>query len=207
MYFPSGLTFAPNGQPAKIVLLSMLQNVKIKHLDLKGGHINLADVEEKIPHLCRKYNDRYYGNGKTDAFICLEDCKREDPKADDIRQHSRKLITRYNITDFEDAPISFIGNIIITKKGVGLNLQTGHAKKNDYKNKKPLDNSDDNYRFFPWFEFINLSFTKHLDERQLLIYDPYNNIYIYNSKVYFSNVELIQFFNELKALIAARVNQ
>ncbi len=200
--------------------LSALQNriivdvekCDVKHLLLKGGILELEDVEEKIPNLCRKYNDRYFSQETSDAFVCLADCRKEDPNAYKNLRHSRSLITKYNITDFEDAPISYLGNMLITKKGVGLNLKTEFManaalkKKAKGKGKKVSYNPYDRYKFFPWYEFINLSFTKYVDENQLLIRDPYNNSYIYNSKVHFSNVELIQFFNELKALISARVN-
>ena len=63
----------------------------------------------------------------------------------------------------------------------------------------------DYYKFFPWYEFINLSFTKYIDEKRMLIEDAYNNTYIFNSRKHFTNVELIQFFNELNALISAQV--
>lgn len=178
----------------------------VKHLMLKGGILALDDVEEKIPALCRKYNDRYYASGRPDAFICLQDCRSEHSSTETNLRHSRSLVTKYNITDFEDAPISFLKNMIITKKGVGLNLKTEFVSKAGKKSKKVSYNAYDKYRFFPWYEFINLNFEKYVDDVQLVINDPYNNSYIYNSKVYFSNVELIQFFNELKALISARLN-
>ncbi|MCB0632509.1 MAG: hypothetical protein R2824_02240 [Saprospiraceae bacterium] len=185
-----------------------VEKCNVKHLSLKGGLLDLADVEEKIPNLCRKYNDRYYSKGQPDAFVCLEECESEDPKAYDNLQHVRSLITKYNITDFEDAPISFLDEMILTKKGVGLNLKMEYKSTTKSKNKSKKISYDayDKYRFFPWYEFINLTFTKYVDDNQLMIEDPYNNSYIYNSKVHFSNVELIQFFNELKALISARVN-
>lgn len=171
-----------------------------KYFVLKGGSLDLADIEMKIPELCNKYNDRYYTRGKTNGFVCLKDCEDDDPNAYKNISHSRGLITRYNITDFEDAPISFIDNLLITSKGVGLNLKFEDAE-NSKKNKIAYT-AYDNYRFFPWYEFINLSFSKYIDGNQLMIRDPYNNSYIYNSKVHFSNVELIQFFKELKALIS-----
>lgn len=180
----------------------------VKHLVLKGGLLDLTDIDGKIPTLCKKYNDRYYSQGQPDAFVCLEECEGQDPDAYKNQQHVRKLITEYNITDFEDAPISFLDNMIITKKGVGLNLKMEYMSnpKAGKKSKKVTYDAYDKFRFFPWYEFINLSFTKYVDENQLMIEDPYSNSYIYNSKVHFSNVELIQFFNELKALISARVN-
>lgn len=185
----------------------------VKYLVMMGGVLNLDDVEEKIPVLCRKYNDRYFinrGKGKSEGFICLKDCDDDDPNAYKNLSHSRGLITKYNITDFQDAPISFLDNMLITNKGVGLNLKTevetlGNKKKKKNKKKETSYTTYDSYRFFPWYEFINLSFAKHIDANQLMIRDPYDVSYIYNSKIRFSNVELIQFFNELKALITDRV--
>ncbi len=181
---------------------------EVKQLLLKGGLLNLRDIDHKVPVLCRKYNDRYYS--ESNAFVCLEDCKGEDPDAATNLKHVRKLITKYNITDFEDEPVSFLDNIILTKKGLGLNLkvqQNNVGLKTKRKGKNVVAFSAyDNYRFFPWHEFINLSFSKYAGEKQLLIRDPYNNSYIYNSQIHFSNVELIQFFNELKALISTQVN-
>ncbi len=179
---------------------------EVKHLALKGGLLNLTDIEEKIPTLCQKYNDRYFIQGQSGGFICLEDCRKEDPNAYQNLKHGRGLVTKYNITDFQDAPVSFLDNMLITKKGIGLNLKT-EAQVTEKRGKKGAFSAYDSYRFFPWHEFINLSFAKYIDENQLSISDPYNNRYIYNSKVHFSNVELIQFFNELKAMISAQLNQ
>ncbi len=181
----------------------------VKHVILKGGLLSLDDVDQKIPDLCRKYNERYYSQSDGDAFVCLEDCKEDDPLALQNQNHVRGLVTKYNITDFDDHPISFLDDIILTKKGVGLNLKAKPLKpsKNNRKKKtkKTVYDAYDHYKFFPWYEFINLSFTKYMDENRLLIEDAYNNSYIFNSRVHFSNVELIQFFNELKALISEQV--
>lgn len=185
-----------------------VEKCDIQYLVLKGGLLDLADVDEKIPNLCKKYNERYYSRDEDDAFVCLQDCPEPDTKVYEKLKHVRDLITKYNITDYEDEPLSYLGNMIITKKGVGLNLKTEDLSKtkNSSKGKKASYNPYDSYRFFPWYEFINLSFEKYVDASQLLIEDPYNNSYIYNSKVHFSNVELIQFFNELKDLISDQVN-
>lgn len=185
-----------------------VEKSRVKHLLLKGGILNLFDLEQRIPNLCQKYNERYFANGRSDAFVCLRDCKADDTNSEKSLRHGRTLITKYNITDFDDVPISFLGNMIITKKGLGINLKTEATSKTKTGKKEkqaPFDPYD-NYTFFPWYEFINLNFSKYVDENQLLIKDPYNHTYIYNSKVYFSNVELIQFFNELKAMITTSVN-
>lgn len=185
-----------------------VEKCDVKHLVLKGGLLDLTDVDVKIPALCKKYNERYFSQGEDDAFVCLKDCPADSTKNYDKLKHVRTLITKYNITDYEDEPLSYLGNLILTKKGVGLNLKTEDPAKTreSAKGKKASFNAYDSYRFFPWYEFINLSFQKYVDESQLLIEDPYNNDYIYNSKVHFSNVELIQFFNELKDLISDQVN-
>ena len=179
---------------------------KVNYLLLKGGLLNVGNVDEKIPALCRKYNSRYYG--QVDAFVCLEDCRGKDPDSEANLKHTRKLITKYNITDFEDEPISFLDDMILTKKGVGLNLKVQQVEglKGKKRSKSVSYSAYDSYQFFPWFEFINLSFEKYAGDKQLMIRDPYNNSFIYNSKIHFSNVELIQFFNELKSVITAEVN-
>ncbi|WP_143473233.1 hypothetical protein [Flavilitoribacter nigricans] len=185
-----------------------VEKCDVKHIVLKGGLLDLTDVEQKIPDLCKKYNDRYFSQGEEDAFVCLKDCTDTGTGNYERLKHVRGLITKYNITDYNDEPLSFLGNLLLTKKGVGLNLKTEDMDKTKVstKGKKASYNAYDSYRFFPWYEFINLSFEKYVDESQLRITDPYNNSYIYNSKVHFSNVELIQFFNELKDMISDQVN-
>lgn len=183
-----------------------IEKSRVDHLQLKGGILNLFNIEDKLPGLCRKYNERYFGNGRDNAFICLKDCKPTDPNTPKHQRHGRKLITKYNITDFEDAAVSFLSEIIITKKGLGINLKTETPAKGilGKKKKKATLDPNDAYYFFPWYEFVNLHFEKHVDEHQLLIKDPFNHTYVYDSKVHFSNVELIQFFNELKKLITTK---
>lgn len=186
------------------IILDVNKCPEVKYLVIEGGLLNLDDVDEKIPALCNKYNDRYYMPGQSKAFLCVEDCRAEDGGSYEHLKHVRSLITKYNITDYEDAPLSYIGDVILTKKGVGLNLKK-HADGKMFKKNDPEFNASIVYKFFPWYEFINLNFAKYQDEHNLLITDPYNNNYLYDSKVYFSNVELIQFFSELKALISDRV--
>lgn len=182
-----------------------LNKSKVQFLQLKGGPLNLYGMEDKIPILCRKYNERYFASSRSNAFICLKDCRNDDPKTPEHQRHARKLITKYNITDFEDSPISFVGEVILTKKGIGLNLKNEMQIKaaSGKKGKKGNTSMTDQYIFFPWAEFMNLTFTKYADDHQLMIKDPFNRRYLYKSKVYFSNVELIQFFNELKAMISS----
>lgn len=186
------------------IILDVEKCNEVKYLVIEGGLLSLDDVSEKIPALCNKYNDRYYTPGQTKAFLCVEDCRVEDGGSYEHLKHVRSLITKYNITDYEDAPLSYIGDVILTKKGVGLNLKK-HQGGKLFKKKGEDFNELIEYKFFPWYEFINLNFNKFENEHNLLIEDPYNNIYLYDSKVYFTNVELIQFFSELKALISERV--
>ncbi|PHN01241.1 hypothetical protein CRP01_38190 [Flavilitoribacter nigricans DSM 23189 = NBRC 102662] len=186
------------------IILDVSKCETVKYLVIEGGLLNLADVDEKIPALCEKYNDRYYTPGQTKAFLCVEECMSEGAGAYEHLKHVRELITKYNITDYEDAPLSYIGDVILTRKGVGLNLK----KKQDaklFKKKEDEFAADHAYKFFPWYEFINLNFDKYEDDQKLIISDPNNNNYLYDSRVYFSNVELIQFFSELKDLISDRV--
>lgn len=193
-------------------IIADVNKCDVKHLVLKGGLLDLTAVDQKIPDLTKKYNHRYFSMGEEDAFVCLKDCEKPEGETADAGyeklKHVRNLITKYNITDYDDEPLSYLGNMLLTKKGVGLNLKTedGDKTRTTSKGKKASYNAYDTYRFFPWYEFINLSFEKYMDESQLLIQDPYNNSYIYNSKVHFSNVELIQFFNELKDMISDQVN-
>ncbi len=67
-------------------------------LILKGGLLNLNDMKEKIPELCRKYNNRYYIS--EEAFVCLEDCQGEDPNSLENLRHVRNLITRYKFMGY-----------------------------------------------------------------------------------------------------------
>ena len=90
---------------------------KTNYLLLKGGVLNLEATYTLIPKLCRKYNERYFVN--EEAFICIEDCAHEDPNSEVHLKHVRNLITQYNITDFDDAPISYIGQYIIDQKRSG----------------------------------------------------------------------------------------
>ena len=182
-------------------------NCKIKQLILKGGLLNLADLDVKIPDLCKKYNSRYFIKRK--AFTCLEDCKESDPLTEANYRHVRDLVTKYNLTDYTDKPISFLDDILLTQKGVGINFNAGVDEANklkiSFKKKEEETAPSYEYHFFPWNKFINLSFSKLEDSTQLRTTDPYGNIYTYDSKIDFSNVELIQFFNELKALITTNV--
>ena len=74
------------------------------------------------------------------------------------------------------------------------------------KSKKSSINSVDTYRFFPWHEFIHLDFEKYIGKHQMIIKYPYSTNYLYNSRLAFTNVELIQFFKELKMLITQKLS-
>lgn len=175
-------------------------NCGANSLILKGGLLDFENLGQKIPDLCRKYNSRFYI--KREAFVCLEDCKEGNPDTEKNFRHVRDLITKYNITDYSDRAISFLDNIIITTKGIGINLKPAEKpNKANRKNKPIVYEAYDEYTFFPWTEFINLSFSKYADETQVQVENTYQQSYIYNSKIDFTNVELIHFFNELKALI------
>ena len=174
---------------------------KTDYLLLKGGGLNMEEAYGKIPDLCRKYNNRYFVN--EEAFVCIEDCSYDDPNAEIHLKHIRNLITQYNITDFDDAPISYIGDILLTKKGVGMNLNKIEYTKGLFskKSKKSTINNLDTYRFFPWHEFIHLNFEKYIGKHHLIVNYPYSADFVYDSRLAFTNVELIQFFNELKMVI------
>lgn len=176
---------------------------KTKFMLLKGGLLNLNDIKKVIPDLCRKYNNRYYI--KEDAFITRMDSRRGDEKAVENLKHVRGLITKYGITDFEDEPIAFLSDILLTKKGVGINLKAMEDNEAKLANKKIAYEAMDSYIFFDWFEYTNLSFQKYIDDKKLKVNDPFGRSYIFNSNIVLTNVELIQFFNELKSVISTNV--
>ena len=126
-----------------------VSNCSTKQLLLQGGLLNLTDIDTKIPELCKKYNNRYYI--KREAFICLEDCKGEDPNTEKNFRHVRDLITKYNVTDYQDNPLSFLDNILLTKNGIGLNLkiEDPSSKSKVSRKKKSMAYSPyDDYKFF-----------------------------------------------------------
>ncbi len=181
----------------------------VKHLNLKGGMVDTSAIADKITNLCDQYNYRYFSDlsGEENGFICLEDCRKENDRTYKYLQHTRRLITKYEIVNFNDQPVAFVGEILFTEMGVGLKM-----KKKEKENKsilrfiKSTPEPEKEYYFFPWSAFINLNFDAMGDSSiQIAVEDPYGNEYVYGSKVYFSNVELIQFFNELKTLISDRL--
>ena len=181
-----------------------------RHLLLRGGLLSEEEMAGKIPALCRKYNKRFFG--QEEAFVCLEDCldDRAAARTQSVWKHVRSLITKYNITDFDNDPVSYLDHLFLTEKGIGLNLRAevgeGGSKVKFWKKKNaPVYSSSDSYFFFPWYDFINLSFSKNAGDKQFTVKDPYGNTYMYDSKVHFTNVELIQFFNELKSLISTEI--
>lgn len=78
------------------------------------------------------------------------------------------MVIKYNIIDFDDYLIFFLDDIILIKKGVGLNLKVKLFKfiKNNKRkrNKKMVYDVYDYYKFFFWYEFINFFFIKYMDE-------------------------------------------
>ncbi len=164
-------------------------------LVLRGALLDIEGLDESIPKLCNKYNKKF---GET-AFICFD----EDAEDSEIwnLEHVRDLITKYNITDFEDKPIAYLNFIFITKKGIGFNL-----KAEDYKTRKEIVYlPQDSYQFFPWQDFLNLEFNKYLDNIRVFVNDPYDKTYIHYSKTHFSNVELVQFLKELKHVVGMKM--
>jgi len=169
-----------------------------RYLVLRGGVLQLDDIEELVPNLCYKYNKKF---GEDGAFICSDTDGRGD-KAWNL-DHVRNLITKYNITDFNDEPLAYLKNIIITKKGIGFDLKRfSYDKRNKPKDVAALDS----YLFFDWSTFINMKFEKSSSSRQFIIQGPYSKTFLYGGNEFFTNVELIQFMNELTYSIAAAMD-
>ena len=169
-----------------------LKKSTVNRLVTRGALFNISGLDEKIVALSNKYNKKF---GET-AFICFD----EDVEDSEIwnLEHVRDLVTKYNITDFDDQPIAYLNDILITKKGIGINL-----KEQDYSTKKEVIYQPfDSYKFFTWAHFINLDFNKYLDDKRILMNDPYNDSFLHYSKAYFSNVELVQFLKELRFVVS-----
>ena len=174
----------------KIVL--NVRKSDVKRIVTRGGLFSIDGLDEKIVALCNKYNKKF---GET-AFICF-DQELEDSEIWNL-EHVRDLVTKFNITDFDDQPIAYLNDILITKKGIGINL-----KKEEYDSRKEtIYQPFDSYEFFTWANLINMDFSKYLDSKRILIKDPYSKTYIHYSKAYFSNVELVQFLKELRYVIS-----
>lgn len=157
----------------------------------KGGMIKTTGFEESLPLLSKKYNSRYT---EYDGFIYVN--KNTVGKKWDFA-HVRDLITKYNITDFEDQPLSYLEDMLITTKGIGFKLVHSGAKP---------EVSSPYYGFFSWAEFINFRFERYLNDRQLKLISPYQEVFHYGGNTFFSNVEMIQFMQELKDLILLNVS-
>lgn len=165
------------------------------YLVLRGGTLELTDLENTLPSLVHKYNEKFR---EDTAFI--------SKGSDEIPQHPswdldyvRDLVTKYNITDFDDLPIAYLEEVIFTTKGIGLNLRKLEPEKKGFMKYEEATISVMKNEFFYWPAFINLSFEKFgVSDEDILIQDPYGSHYIYKSKNFFSNVELIQFFKELQ---------
>lgn len=175
-----------------------VRKARTNFLVLRGGTLQIDNIEEVIPNLCYKYNKKF---GETEAFVCAG-FEGSGEKGWNI-DHVRNLITKYNITDFSDEPLAYLKNIIITKKGIGFDLKNIQLGKNS--KPKTLANLD-SYYFFDWSTFINLKFEKYSTSKQFLMTGPYYDSFIYSGNEFFTNVELIQFMNELNYTISAAMN-
>ena len=169
----------------------------VKEIMFRGGRLLRSNFVEKVPVLCQQYNDRF----QEEAAFAVEDTVLS-PLSQWKLEHVRDLITKYNITDFRDEPLAYLGNMFITKNGIGFSVRTGTFKKNGGWTKY---SKAPTYKFFPWAKFINLEFAKYYNDRQLKIIAPYNNNYIYNGNPNFSNVEMIQFLKELNYLVSTSI--
>ena len=169
----------------------------VKEIMFRGGRLLKSNFVEKVPSLCQQYNDKF----QEQAAFTVEDTLLS-PMSRWKLEHVRDLITKYNITDFRDEPLAYLGNLFITKNGIGFRVRTGTFKKNGGWTKYSKDH---NYMFFPWAKFINLEFDKYYNDRQLKIVAPYSDNYIYEGNPNFSNVEMIQFLKELNHLVSTSI--
>ena len=168
---------------------------QVNKLVVRGALLDITGFDTKIPELCKKYNEKF----GEQAFVCFEE-ETEEPEIWDS-EHVRDLVTKYNITDFDDKPIAYLDFVLITKKGIGFNL-----KKEDYNTKKEIVYKPyDSYEFFSWQEFLNLNFNKYIDNIRILVNDPYSKSFIHYSKTNFTNVELVQFLKELRFLVSKQM--
>lgn len=165
---------------------------------LRGDYLELDQLEEMIPTLCQKYNDRFQ---EFNAFVCVRDCIARGSESQ--LEYVRQLVTLYNITDFNDEPIAFLDQIIMTKQGIGFLTTPKLTEETSSKKTEPVTPK---YTFYKWGTFINLEFEKGLGSTQILIKNPYKNTLTFRSDAYFSNVELIQFLLELKHTILNQLN-
>ena len=191
----------PDVQPREInkKIKLDLTNSNTTYIALRGGLLQLADLEETIPTLCAKYNQKFSEYG---SFVCVRDCiaNQSEKELDFVRD----LITKYNVTDFNDEPIAFLKQIIMTKNGIGLpTIFQPEAARFSKKIPAPVTK----YKFYKWGDFINLQFDKSKKEKGFLILTPYQEILYSETTSDFSNVELIQFLNELRYQILLNINE
>ncbi len=163
-----------------------LANCNTNLLLTKGGIINEAGFIHKLAPLGQKYNKKYV---EYDGFI-YEGKSSVGGKWD--FEHVRRLMTKYSITDFEDRPLVYLSDLLITKKGIGMRVLNSNVKQ---------DQLRVGYQYFDWSEFVNLRFQRQGSNAQVKIRSPYGEETIYNGNRFFSNVEMIQFFNELRSVI------
>ena len=176
-----------------------LTNSNTNYIALRGGTLQLENLEETIPNLCAKYNQKFSEYG---SFVCVRDCIANQSEKE--LDYVRDLITKYNVTDFNDEPIAFLKQIIMTKNGIGLpTIFQPEAPRFSKKVPDPITK----YRFYKWGDFINLQFDKSKKEKGFLILTPYQEILYSETTADFSNVELIQFLNELRYQILLNINE
>lgn len=168
---------------------------QVNQIMFRGGKLKINDFLEKIPQLCMSYNEKYQ---ELNAFTVQDSTLNEEN--DWKIQHVRDLITKYDITDFRDQPLAYLGDLIITKNGIGFKVKDGEFKKGGGWTKYSKDYI---FKFFKWEKFINLEFSKFYDDKQFKIMGPYNNYYLHDGNEFFSNVEMIQFLKELNYTISS----
>lgn len=164
-------------------------------LALRSGDILAPGIAERIPELCQYYNEKYQ---EKNAFTLQDSLLSPGTTWNLVRV--RSLIAMYNLTDFRDEPLAYLESMIITKKGIGLNLKNGYFRKNG---KWVEGGAGYRYQFFEWTRFVNLDFEKYIRSKEVKIKVPYNQTYLYPGNQSFSNVETIQFLKELQYTISA----
>ncbi len=159
----------------------------IQMLLFKGGKIHETQITNAIPQLGMKYNKKFV---EYDSFV-YEEKGTVGRKWDS--EHVRNLVNKYNITDFRDEPLLYLEDMLVTKKGIGLTLQSVHVRAKARKRPVSL--------FFRWKDFIHLELESYKDDRQLQLITPQKEVYLFRGTHFYSNVELIQFMKELRNLI------
>ena len=180
-----GATYLERGYDRVRIDVKKCQNRLIL---FRGGAMNTSLLQEKIPELGEKYNRKYT---EYDAFI-YESKASVGEKWD--FEHVRKLITRYNITNFEDRPLMYLENMLITSSGIGMNLTVDDGNRRD--SRRVL-------HFLTWPDLVRLKIEPFVDGRRIKFTTPYQQVWYFAGSDFFSNVELIQFLEELRASLRA----